>query len=82
MKTKKIPQYVHFRCGRVHINQSLKKLVKAINYKKVYLKKNWNMMKFMKVRGKLEKTSGYLMLKMTYYQPHSVMLDIQWEWKN
>ena len=23
---KKIPQYVHFRCGRVHINQSLKKI--------------------------------------------------------
>ena len=24
-ENKKIPQYVHFRCGRVHINQSLKK---------------------------------------------------------
>ena len=37
---KKIPQYVLFRCGRVHINQSLKKKEKVINYKKVYLKKN------------------------------------------
>ena len=24
-QNKKIPQYVHFRCGRVHINRSLKK---------------------------------------------------------
>ena len=23
---KKIPQYVHFRCGRVHINQKLRKI--------------------------------------------------------
>ena len=28
---KKIPQYVHFRCGRVHINSSLKKI--GISYK-------------------------------------------------
>ena len=25
-QNKKIPQYVHFRCGRVHISQSLKKI--------------------------------------------------------
>ena len=25
-QNKKIPQYVHFRCGRVHINKSLKKI--------------------------------------------------------
>ena len=31
---------------------------------------------------KKEKTSGYLMLKMTYYQLLSVMLVIQWVWKN
>ena len=39
-------------------------------------------MKFMKILGKRKKTNGYLMLKMTYYQLLSVMLDIQWEWKN
>ena len=33
------------------------------------------MMKSIMIRGKLEKTSGYLMLKMTYYQLLSVMLD-------
>ena len=39
-ENKKIPQFVHFRCGRVHFNQSLKKYVKAIDYEKVYLEKN------------------------------------------
>ena len=39
-------------------------------------------MKFMRKHGKLKKTSGYLMLKMTYYQLLSVLLDMQWEWKN
>ena len=37
---KKIPQYVHFRCGRVHINKSLKKKEEVINYNHVYLNKN------------------------------------------
>ena len=37
---KKIPQYVHFRCGRIHINQKLRKIGESYNYKKVYLKKN------------------------------------------
>ena len=39
-------------------------------------------MNFMKILGKLEKTNGYLMLKMMYYQLFSVMLDIRWVWKN
>ena len=39
-------------------------------------------MKFMRIHGKLKKTNEYLMLKMTYYQLLSVMLDKQWEWKN
>ena len=30
-QNKKIPQYVHFRCGRVHIKKSLKKQEKNIN---------------------------------------------------
>ena len=51
-QNKKRPQYVHFRCGRVHINKSLKK-TGEIYYKKVYLKKNYNMMKVMGIHGKL-----------------------------
>ena len=78
---KKIPQYVHFRCSRVHINKVLKK-GKVINYKKNYLKNYWNIMKFMRTLGKLEKMSGYLMLRTTYYQLLSVMLDTQWVRKN
>ena len=34
---KRIPQYVHFRCGKVHIIKSLKKDVKVINYNHVPL---------------------------------------------
>ena len=40
------------------------------------------MMKFMKIRGKLEKINGYLLLRMTYYQLLSVTLDTRWVWKN
>ena len=39
-------------------------------------------MKFMRIHGKLKKTSGYLMLRTMYYQPLSVMLDIQWDWRS
>ena len=39
-------------------------------------------MKFMKMRGKIEKMNGCLMSGTTYYQLLSVMLDIQWVWKN
>ena len=36
---KKIPQYVHFRCGRVHINQSLRKIGKSYKLQESLLKK-------------------------------------------
>ena len=35
----------------------------------------------MKTLGRKEKMSGYFMLKVTYDQLLSVMLDIQWVWK-
>ena len=38
-ENKKIPQYVHFRCGRVHINQSLKKIGESYKLQKSILKK-------------------------------------------
>ena len=38
-QNKKIPQNVHFRCGRVHINQSLKKIGKSYKLQKKLLKK-------------------------------------------
>ena len=79
---KKIPQYVHFRCGRVHINKSLKKIGESYKLQESLFKKNYNVMKYMRIHGKLKKTNGYRMLKMTFYQLLSVMLDIHWEWKN
>ena len=36
---KKIPQYVHFRCGRVHINTSLKKIGEGYKLQESLLKK-------------------------------------------
>ena len=37
---KKIPQYVHFRCGRVHINKSLRKIGESCKLPESLLKKN------------------------------------------
>ena len=37
---KKIPQYVHFRCGRVHINQSLRKIGKSYKLQENLLKQD------------------------------------------
>ena len=36
---KKIPQYVHFRCGRVHINQKLRKIGESYELQESLLKK-------------------------------------------
>ena len=36
---KKIPQYVHFRCGRVHINKSLRKIGESYKLQENLLKK-------------------------------------------
>ena len=38
-QNKKIPQYVHFRCGRVHINKSLRKTAESYKLQESFLKK-------------------------------------------
>ena len=38
-QNKKIPQYVHFRCGRVHINKSLRKIGESYKLQESLLKK-------------------------------------------
>ena len=38
-QNKKIPQYVHFRCGRVHINRSLRKIGESYKLQESLLKK-------------------------------------------
>ena len=37
-QNKKIPQYVHFKCGRVHINKSLKKIAESYKIQPSLLK--------------------------------------------
>ena len=78
---KKIPQYVHFRCGRGHINKSLKKIGESYKLQESLLKKELEHDEIYEIHGKLKKTSGYLMLRTMYYQLLSVMQDIQWVWK-
>ena len=38
-QTKKVPQYVHFRCGRVHINRKLKEIGESYILQECLLKK-------------------------------------------
>ena len=38
-ENKKIPQYVHFRCGRLHINKSLKKIGESYKLQENLLKR-------------------------------------------
>ena len=78
---KRIPQYVQFNCGRVHIKKSLKKIGENNKLQPSLLKLELEHEEFMKTLGKRKKTSAYLMLKVTCYQLISVMLDIQWVWK-
>ena len=65
----------------MHINKSLKKIVESYKLQKSLLKKELEHDEI-RTLGKLEKMNGYLMLKMTYYQLLSVMLDTTWGWKN
>ena len=79
---KNIPQYVHFRCGRVHIIKSLKKIGESHKLQPSLLEQELEHDEISEDTWEVKKTSGCLMLKMTHYQLPSVMLDIQWEWKN
>ena len=81
-QTKKIPQYVHFRCGRVHNNKSLKKIGKTYKLQPSLLKQELEHDEFYEDTWEEKKMNGYLMFRTTYYQLLSVMLDIRWVWKN
>ena len=80
-ENKKIPQYVHFRCGRNHINNSLNELGISYILQPSLLKQERIMMKAMRTLGKIKNVKGYLILKMTFHQLLLVMLDIQKVWK-
>ena len=79
---KKIPQYVHFRCGLLHIKDSLKNIGRSYKLQENLLKKELEHDEIFEDIGKKKKMSGCLILKMTYYQQLSVMLDFQKERKN
>ena len=78
----KIPQYVHFRCGRVHINKSLKKIGESYKLQKNLFKKELEHDEIYEDTWEEKKTSGNIMLRTTYYELRSVMLDTPWVWKN
>ena len=78
---KKIPQYVHFRCGRVHINKSLKKIGESFKLQEGLLKKELEHDELYEDTWEAGENEWSVMLKMTYYQLLSVMLDTRWVWK-
>ena len=79
---KKVPQNVHFRCGRAHTNKCLRKTGESDKLQLSMLKQELEHDEFMRIHGKLKKTSGCLMLRTMFHQLLSVMLDIQRVWKN
>ena len=80
-QNKKIPPYVHFRCGRVHINKSLRKIGESYKFQKSLHKKELEHDEIYENTWEVKKKSGYLMLRTRGYQLLSVKLDIQWVWK-
>ena len=81
-QNKKIPQNVHFRCGLLHITDSLKNIGKSYKVQPRLLKKELEHDEIFGDNWEKKKTSGYLILKTMCYRQLSVMLDIQKEWKN
>ena len=79
-ENKTIPQYVHFSCGRVHINVSLRNNDVIFKLQPSLLKQELKHDEIYEDTWKIKKMNGYRMMKKTYYQLLSVMLDIKWIW--
>ena len=79
---KKIPQYVHFRCGLLHIKDSLKNIRKSYKLQESLLKHELEHNEIFEDNWEEKKTSGCLILKTMCYQLLFLMLGIQKEWKN
>ena len=79
---KKIPQYLHFRCGMTHLNYSLKKIRKTFKLPKELLKTEMN---HDDVDGvtitQIKKIFGYLMLKTMFSVLLTHMQDVLKLWK-
>ena len=57
-QNKNIPQYVHFRCGRVHNNKNLRKIGESYKLQESLLKKELEHDEIYEDHGKLKKTNG------------------------
>ena len=79
---KKIPQYVHFRCGLLRIKDSLKNIGRSYKLQENLLKQELEHDEIFEDNWEKKKMNGYLILKTMFYQLLSFMLDIQKEWKN
>ena len=64
-QNKKISQYVHFRCGRVHINKSLKKIGESYKLQPSLLKQELEHHDNNEDAWEGKENEWYLMLKMT-----------------
>ena len=81
-QVKKIPQYVHFRCGLLHIKDSLKNIGESYKLQSCLLKQELEHDEIFEDTWQEKKMYGCLILKNTCYQLLPVMLYIQKEWKN
>ena len=81
-QNKKIPQYVHFRCGLLHIKDSLKNIGKSYKLQPCLLKHEVEHDEIFEDNWEEKKMNGYPILKTMCYRQLSVMLDIQKEWNN
>ena len=80
-QNKKIAQYVHLRCERVHVNKSFKKIGKYYKLQQSLLKKELEHDEIYEDTWEARENEWLLYVKNTYYQLLSVMLDIPWVWK-
>ena len=76
------PQYVHFRCGRIHIKSSLKQTVISYKLQSSLFKQQMDHDEIYEDTWEDKKMSCYFILRTTCYQQLSVMLDIVKVWKN
>ena len=73
---KKIPQYVHFRCGSLHFKSSLKNIGKAYKLQSRLLKQELEHDEIYEDNWEEKESELLPYLRMTFYQLLSLSLDI------
>ena len=79
---RKVPQHVHFRCGWVYNNNSLKKIGISYLLQPSFLKQEMDHDEIYEDTWETKNMNGYHILKRMCYQLLSFMLDIQKVWMN